>query len=265
MTSRCVDTGVVNFVVAGELRSGSAIVQGTIDSLPGAVCHANLFHPDEEVRRACHEGYFGPSRDPKKLPEWYVPGETNPYQYINHRVLDNPLNDEHAIGLRITYDTIRRFELYDLFRERCVEGDFCLVHVVRNPVACFVSQKQAEKTGVWRRGLNDPPSSCIPMSVSVDPEELTTFVRNWVGTQRKIDSSCDDRLVVRYKDLFLNFQRVIRSVIDFLELPDPPMPIAPPTKRLRNRSMRERISNFTRLRFDVPSDVKAFIDARDLY
>jgi len=265
MTSRCVETSLVNFVVVGEVRSGSAVVQGTIDSLPGAVCHANLFHHDEEVRRACHEAYFGPSRDPRKLPEWYVPGDTNPYQYINHRVLDNPLNDERAVGLRITYDVVRRFELYDLFHERWVEGDFCLIHVVRNPVACFVSQKQAEKTGVWGRGLNDEPSSYIPMSVNIDPEELTTFVRNWVSTSGKIDSSCEDRLVVRYKDLFLNFQRVMRKIIDFVELPDPLTPISPPSRRLRNKSMRERISNFARLRFEVPADVRNFIDAKDLY
>lgn len=265
MTSLCVETSVVNFVVAGEVRSGSAIVQSTIDSLPNAVCHANLFHADESIRRACHEDYFGPSRDPKKLPEWFVFGETNPYQYVNHRVLDNPLNNERAVGLRITYDMIRRYELYDLFHERWMEGDFCLIHVVRNPVACFVSLKQAEKTGIWRRGLNDGPSSYLPMAVSVDPEELTTFVRNWISVHGKIEASCEDRLVIRYKELFLNFQKTIRRVIDFLELPDPLMPVAPTTKRLRNNCMRARISNFSRLRFEVPPDVRAFIDAKDLY
>lgn len=264
MPSRYAESTLVNFAVVGEVRSGSAIVQGTLNAIDGAVCHANLFHVDDSVRRACHEGYFGPSHDDVK-PEWFVFGDTNPFQYINHRVLDNPLNGEKVVGLRITYDVIRRFELYDLFHDRCMEGDFCLIHVVRNPVACFVSQKQAEKTGVWVRDDFDAATSYVPMAISIDPEELTRFVRDWVSTSGKINTSCDDKLVIEYRDLALDYQRVMRKVIDFVELPDPLVPVNMPFRRLRNKSMRERIFNFNHLRAAVPSDVRSFMDAKDLF
>lgn len=245
---------VLNFVIVGERRSGSALVQGTVDAAAGVVCHANLLHENGAVRRACHERYFGESPSP----EWYDADES-PHQYLTGRVFDNPRQAERAVGVRLTYDAVGRFELYDLFQARCREGDFCLVHVLRNPVACFVSQRQAEKCRLWSRPFNADVSSFIPTPTPVDPQELTDFVRSWVSVRGKIEESCDDRLVVHYHELLFDFQKTMRRVFDFIELPEPLEPITPCTRRLRNRDMRRRVSGFDRLLSEVPSDVRAFM------
>ncbi len=257
------DTRLLNYVVLGNARSGAAVVQSTLSRRPGAVCHAGLMHPDEGTRRAVHENYFGPSKDPVKLPEWFREGYVSPWQYINHTILDNPQKGEQAVGFLLTYPQVVRWDLYDLFEARCREGDFCVVHVVRNPVACFVSLKQAEKYGIWARSWDDAGPARCPSPVSLDPSELVDFCRNHEAVRGKIRAACSDVLEVPYRDLFLDYQAVMAKVFDFLELPDSEEPATAAYKRLRNRAMRQRISNWDKVVAAVPFDVKKLFDAED--
>lgn len=253
------DTDVLNFVVAGQVRSGAAVVQSTVDNLGEAVCHANLLHPNEKTRRRCHESYFGASR----LPEYFIAEGLSPHKYLNHQVFDQNKLGEKAVGLRIPYDPLERYDLYDLLHERCMEGDFCVVHVDRNPVACFVSLKQAESTTVWNRSVNEPVDSTIPCAVHINPQELTAFVRRHLTAQTKLTNACDDALVVTYRELVFEFQKTMRKIGEFLEL-DTNRTMSPITRRMRNRSMRERISNFQYIREHVPNDVRGYMDDPDL-
>lgn len=253
----------LNFVVAGNARSGAAVIQSSLDNALEAVCHADLFHTSRNVRRQCHERYFGAVGD-SAPPEWYEPGVTNPYQYLTHRIFDTALNQESAVGLRLLYPVIQKLELYDLFNEQYLAGDFCVVHVVRNPVACFVSLQQARRSKVWANSPNDPPQKVTPAPVTIDPAELIPFVRNHYATMAKIDRSCGDVLTVPYQMLFRDQKATLRQVYEFLELPAE-TPAATNRRRLRNRSMRERIANFASLRTAVPSDVLAVLDADDLF
>ena len=251
-------TNVFNFAVCGNVRSGSAVVQSAISNLKHAICHENLLHADEKIRSAEHESYFGSS----DLPEWYNREVCSPWQYINHQVFDNPKNDEKAIGLRISYPQLHSLELYDLLHDKCAEGDFGLVHVVRNPVACFVSLQQARSTNVWSRPLNDRAISHIPSPVVIVPSELVDFVRQHEAVKGKVERACDDKLVVKYVDLLFDFQATMAKVVDFIELP-PALQLVPMCRRLRNRSMRERISNFHELQVVLPADVRSELLAED--
>lgn len=254
------DTDVLNFIVAGQVRSGTAVIQSAIsNSTGGAICHANLFHDDEKIRKACHESYFGRSR----VKEYYVPDETSPHRYLARAVFDQTKREEHSVGVRIPYRAIDKLDLYDFLNSRYVEGDFCLVHVVRNPVACFVSLKQAEMTKVWWRSPNEPPDSYIPQSVHLSPHELTNFVRQHEAVQAKLQRACPDALIVQYRDVLYDFQKTMQRVFDFVEQP-PAQQALPGSRRLRNRSMRERISNFDSLRREVSHDVRTAMDADDL-
>lgn len=261
------ESQILNFVITGEVRSGSAVIQSSINNRPdkAAVCHADLFHHDDKVRRAAHEAYFGPSKDPQRLPEWFQEGESHPWQYINHAVLDRPMKGEKVVGFRIMYPTVRKWELYDLFHERWKEGDFCLIHVTRNPVACFISLKQAERFGVWRRDWNSPPQMNCPSPVNVDATELTEFCRNHTAVYGKIRATCEDRLDIAYRDIFLDYNGVMQRVFEFLELPYGDDPVMPACRRLKNRSILDRISNLDQLLKQVPSDVKGYLNAEDLF
>lgn len=254
--------GLLNFVVVGELRSGAAAVQSALANHSGITCYGGLFHRDEAVRRHAHEINFGPCEDPDKSPEWFVDHLASPWQYLNHYVFDRPRGKERAVGCSVSYDFVKRFELWDLIAHRCREGDFCLIHVVRNPAACFISLKQAERSNYWCRGPRAKPSP-PPMAVSIDAVELTTFCRDHLACRAKLDVASDDTLVMPYDSVLGNFQAAMRKAFDFLEQPNSPEPARTDYLRLRNRSMAERITNMPALRAAVPSDVRALLDAED--
>jgi hypothetical protein len=258
------DARLLNFVVVGDVRAGTSAVQGGLRDRPGVVCHDNLLHPDDATRRAAHEGYFGQSANPGRLPEWFVGDLVSPWQYLTHVVFDNPLRGEQAVGLRIWYPEVARWELWELFERRCREGDFCLVHVTRNPAVCLVSLLQARKSGLWSRGPNEP-SAGSPCPVRVEADELAAFCRSHQAVRDKIRRSCDDVLEVPYKDLFQNYQAVMHRVFDFLELPESDVPVSANCRRLRNRSVRDRLSNFDSLYREAPSDVRQLLGAEDLF
>ena len=57
----------------------------------------------------------------------------------------------------------------------------------------------------------------------------------------------------------------MRRVFDHVELPEAPVLASPSCERLRNKGFEKRVTNWTEVRLDVPNDVKAFIDAEDLF
>lgn len=252
----------LNFVCVGQVRAGTSIVQSSISDHPRAVCHADLFHPDNNVRKKSHQAYFGRSRNADKLPNWFVPG-VSPNQYIRHTIFDNPLHGESVVGFRVHYPQIVGWDLCDIFDACCREGDFGIVHVTRNPVACFVSLKQAEVSNVWYRSTDDSPLSSSPAPISLDPAELTAFVRNHEAVHRKVNAACDYGVEVTYKELLTDYTNAMRRVFRCLEI-DGEVPVRPSSRRLRNRLMRQRILNLDALKRTCPSDVRVWLNAEDL-
>lgn len=253
----------LNFIVTGNVRSGAAVIQSSLDNTAEAVCHADLFHSQQAVRRRCHERYFGAAA-PGAPAEWYEPGVTNPYQYLTHRIFDAARHDETAVGLRLLYPVVQRLELYDLFATQYQAGDFCLVHVVRNPVACFVSLAQARRSKIWALSPNAPPQATVPAPVGIDPADLVPFVRDHLAVAAKIARSGQDIITVPYRELFRDARAALRQVYEFLEIPAQ-HPAPPARRRLRNRPLRDRIANLAALRAAVPPDVRAVLDADDLF
>jgi len=247
----------LNYVVTGDHRSGVAVVQSCLDQTPAVVCHGDLFFDEygdvayqDRTRRAAHERYFGAAADDEvgKFPEWFAPGDgANPCRYLNDRVFDNPRAGEDHVGVRLLYHQIARYELFDLLNERWREGDFCLVHVVRNPVACLVSKLQAERSGLWRQHASSPAALASPPPVYLDLAELVQAVRLHEAVKGKIRVCCPDALEVPYRELVFNYQKTMERVFEFLEVPPQVVP-QPLWQRLRNHDLRRRILNFDRLR-----------------
>lgn len=253
----------LNFVVIGDVRSGTRVLQSSIAGHASAVCHADLLSPVPAVCREAHESYFGQSADPGNWPEWFVEGQTNPRRYLINQVFGHVRGSETAVGMRLLYPMVSRLDLYDFLEESCREGDFCLIHVWRNPVACFASLKQAERTGIWTVGLNEAlPAACSP-ALSLDIDELVSFVRQGAAIAGKVRASCDDVLDVTYHELFADYQNTMERVFGFLELPTVSLATCG-IRRLRNRLMRERILNLDVLRRKLPADVRIYLE-KDLF
>ena len=257
------DTSVLNFVIVGQVRSGSAVLQSALNNLREVTCHNDLFHHSPEVRQQVHERYFGPAPS-ADLPTWYVKDLVNPYQYLSRQIFDKNLQDEAAIGVRLTYDQVQQFQFYDLLHDRCMEGDFCLVHVRRNPVACFVSMQQARESGVYAADFHTKKPLPQPTAVALNPQELTAFVRQHEAVAGKIARACDDVLEISYRELVRNYSNTMKKTLDFLEQSTMVVP-NPDYRRLPNTDMSRRISNLDELRQKVPADIQEFLVEGTLY
>lgn len=255
----------LNFLLVGQNRAGLGIVQSAISNQPGAVCHAALLEGTLAQRRALHEAYFGacPTAN-EQHPVHFVEVLSNPIQYITHTVFDNPQRGEQVIGLRVGYQALRKLDLFEHVEEFCRAGDFCLIHVQRNPVCCYVSYRQAEASGLWQRLASNPTQVTVPWPVRVDPTELISYCREALSVEHKIRRLCDDALVVRYRDLCLSYDRTMGRIMQFLELNCDRVP-QPDSRRLRNFDMKSRVSNWVSLKKEVPSDVRDLMKEEELY
>ncbi len=246
------DPETLNFVLVGNHFSGYGLLQASLAAHPAMVCHGEVFHAEDRVRRAEHEQYFGSSGG--KLEDHFVPNRLSAEQYLNNKIFDNNLHGEQAIGVKVNYDTLRNYDLWDYLDQKSRRGDFCVVHVRRNPVACYVAHRQA-------LGL-DIPFANGP--IYVDVAGLTEFCRDHVAAAGKIDRYCPDRAVISYHELLLDFRGVLERLLDFLELDFSPACI-PNQRRVRRREIRHRVANWRELRDRVPPDVREFIDDPMLY
>jgi hypothetical protein len=254
----------LNFMVIGEVRSGASIVQTSLNRLPEVVCHGDLMHPDDVVRRQTHEDYFGAAVISDRLPEWCKLGEVNPYRYLNDIVFDNPKKSEKAIGIRLDYDTVDAYDLYEMINERWREGDFCVIHVRRNPIACYVSLIQAKRSKVWGLSVNDKLQAMAPPPVRVDADELLLFCRQHEQRHRRLINSCGDICTVQYQDLVFNFGNTMRQVLKFLELSTVYLPTST-YRRLRNNELTKRIVNYDELRLTAPKEIRDLLIAPDCF
>jgi hypothetical protein len=227
----------------------------------GVTCHRNLLCLDPaeggQLRRKAHEDYFG-SQDPDVvLPQWFEPTFYSAYQYLDHRIFDNPMRGEHLLGVQFSYEEVRRYELDELFHQHDLDGDFCVVHVKRNPVACLVSRKQAEQSGVWFRGYNERNGhlDITRHQVRLLPEELTTFVRQALAMEERLKRISQDYLCLEYSKLYADPKRMLYELMEFLESPDATLPI-PAYRKIWYVPMPRRVSNWYSLKLEVPRDVR---------
>lgn len=243
----------LRYVVVGEDRCGSSAVATALAATGVAVCHVDPLHADESVRACCHGAYFDECVDPL----WC----SSAYRYLLHGVFarGGARRGEHAVGLRLSYRQLVAHDLFDLFEE-LARGPvpFRVVHVVRNPAACYVSYKQARASGLWGVPREDPPNRYYPPAVRVDPLQVTRYVRNSIALRRKLDAGLG-RAVLRvpYRRLWADHAGAMAAVHEHLGLAATPAKSA--YRRLRNRPLAGRVSNCAELFRCLPPDVREVV------
>jgi hypothetical protein len=245
----------LNFMVAGNHYSGYGLLQSSLAAHPQIICHGDVLHKNDSVRRQAHAAYFGPAG---KVADHFVPTHLSLEQYLNNKIFDNTLYSEKAVGVKIDYQNMIQYDLWEYLDQKHRCGDFCVVHVLRNPVACYVSMKQREGLN----GLNAQAAVNVP--VHIDSDAMTLFVRDHVAAMLKINRLCPDRAVVSYHELLLNFRSVLEKVFKFLELDFSPACI-PNQRRVYRKEIRNRVSNWSQLQDTLPPDVREFLDCPSLF
>jgi hypothetical protein len=237
----------LNYVLVGDYHSGYGLLQNSLAVHPQMICHGELLHKDEKVRQAEHEAYFGPSG---RLADHFIPTQLSVEQYLNNKIFDNTLCREKAVGVKLNYECIRDYDLWEYLDQKTRKGDFCLLNVERNPVACFVAWKYSQGKDRLSRTRHAP--------VFVEPQELTKFVRDHLATVAKLRQLGTDRLDIKYTELLLDFRGVLQKVCNFLEISYSHACI-PNQKRVKRQNVRDRVANWANLQFTVPGDVQEFL------
>jgi hypothetical protein len=248
-------------MLIGDWFSGHDLLCSSLSAHPSLVCHGDLLDKSDKVRRAAHEAYFGASG---KVIDWFVPGMLSVEHYLNNKIFDNTLHGEKSVGVELYYDHFLNYDLWDYADQKCRAGDFCFVHVVRNPIACYAAQRLASQELFEESEGSEFPLFLKPprvesTSVSLDPRLLTEFVQRHLACQQKIDRLCGDRVIVPYHEFILDSQGILERLLSFLELPYSPACI-PNIKDKYKLSMLDRISNWSQLKKELPGDVLQHLD-----
>jgi len=270
----------LNIVVTGQVCCGDKYLSAILCDHPKMTCHSVLLDPDDAVRRYYHESYFG---DAGSTPDWLVEGHISGEQYLTNKIFDNPLNSEEVIGVSVLYPHLYARDLWDYFSGWDRTGDFCLIHLKRNPVACFASLKIWENAGnvlappsasKFDRGYTEivgHPSllparffSTVP-PIHVDLDELYSFVREHLAAEVKVATMCEDRLELSYEELMTDFSSLSPQLFSFLG--SPPLSEEETSRwdsalRLKavGRSLRNVIANWYSVCAEAPQDIKPWLD-----
>jgi hypothetical protein len=174
-------------------------------------CHRHLLDADHSLRRENHEKYFGRS---DKLVDWYDGTEISAEQYLANKIFDRTLNNEKVVIVSLLYSDIQSADLWEFLAQQSRIGDFCLIHLERNPLLSFVDEKKI---------------TCrVFAQLQENRHLLQDYVQEHDRFREKLNRSCRDRVTLSYKELLLDYRRTCRRLCRFLGLeqtPDyPPVP-----------------------------------------
>ncbi len=250
----------LNFAIVGGVRSGLSLLGESLGQEDGLVFHRNVVSDTPglteselaEQRSQAHCDYFG--GHPEDF-DWYSPVEISLNRYLGEKIFDNPQQAETHVGVAIPYSLWMLAELEPYVSEW--RRRVCWIHLVRNPVASFVSLQRHLRAKTSRT-----PDE-LELGLFIDSEQLVPFVREWAVAYRQVERSCEDRLVIPFHELVFGYHRVRPAVWKFLDLPSDSFHGFPAAKAYVPVT-RKLISNFNSLRRDLPSDVLSFLQADDL-
>lgn len=274
----------LNTVVTGQICCGDKYLSAILCDHPDIICHSVLLDPNDAVRRYYHESYFG---DAGNTPDWLVEGHISGEQYLTNKIFDNPLRNEEVVGVSVLYPHLYARDLWDYFSSWCRSGDFCVIHLKRNPVSCFAALKMWENSGndltptsvtKFDRGYTDivghpselPVEFCRGLPpIHLDLDELYEFVRVHLAADTKVSTMCEDRLEISYEEFMLNFSSVCPHIFSFLGrevIPPEAVKHWESVLRLKGAelSLRNVISNWYSVCAEAPLDIKPWLDSEAL-
>lgn len=239
------DRDRLQFFVTGSSFSGHGWLRRALGAHPHVRCHGDLLHPRPAVRLAEHAEYFG-SLPPTSLV--FEQGKISVEQFFNH--IFSAAGNHDVVGIRLPYERIVRYDLWSYLDTRAREGDFCLIHVQRNPVACCLkSMKEKQENGKSRYRKH---------ALYVDTNEFCESVRKRLSVEAKLNRMCRYRVVVEYDEWRENPVAVIKQICRFLGVRFSPACI--PNRPPNSTRIRAFVANWDQLYRDVPADIRKLMD-----
>jgi len=198
------------FIVVATLRTGSTLFHRAIHQHPQAACLGEVLSPKEETRARVHHLHFGDAD--------YLASPSGKYldavDYLDRKLWPNA-GDQEAYGVKLLYSMLDWWKLWEYFE---VPRGLKIVHLMRNPVASFISWKQARQTDVWHhwtlKEKRLPAEGRDPLYI--DPEELFKHIAYLGAAVHRARGLPGEHLEISYADLVRQFQPTMDRVFEFL-------------------------------------------------
>lgn len=245
-----------NCVVVGDTFSGHGEICQALNQHPKVICHGDLIGPDESVRQEAHESYFGTSRG---FQDWFRGKEISAEQYLSNKVFDNNLHAEKVVGLRLDYSAIIRYDLWEYLERQSRGGDFCLIHVWRNPIASYLARQSKPTAGPGKL------TSMLDTDTTAEMvNKLVSFVSDMLALQSKVRNLTYDYAEVPYHEFVLDSDTTTRRMLQYLGLD---YEGAIPRLKLRPffEILKDRLTHEDKIREAMPMDMRKFLDEEPIF
>jgi hypothetical protein len=239
------------FVLVGSARSGTGFLRGIVNNHPNATCAGELLHPsDNKLREQLHNKFLvydgqwldfqGDARQWKKQAIAYLGNKLLPRGFAG-----NPF------GFKVLYYQLELLDLYDYFGR----GNFKTLHIVRNPIAVYVSLEQAKITQKWTAETEKEKVGADP--VKINPQVLAGFIADYIKQRDKVNMLSTDLLQVEYSTLVRKTQETMKQVFEFLKVPY--METIPSLIKQQPWDVHNRIYNFEEVSQSLPEQYTHFL------
>jgi len=137
----------------------------------------------------------------------------------------------------------------------------CIIHIIRNPIAAFVSLLEARASNVWHSYTAKPRQVYALPRRHPKPLEVVKFVEKTMDGHTRVTGLPNRKLLISYSDLLQQLDRTMSKVYRFLDLPYEQIP--PPMKKTRPYSIEERIDNLEQVRTQLPEKYRYLVDRKE--
>jgi hypothetical protein len=171
---------------------------------------------------------------------------------LEHWVLQDADRKKSTVGAGVYLDQLSTFDLWDCLTELTRSGDFCVIYVCRNPIACLAS--------VQTHG-QDSLAAASPLA-KLSVSDVDSYCCQHEKWQRQLQQSCSDRLEIDYVDLVLRPGEVCQHLFEFLELsPRPDLKF----RRTRRSApdLPDRVINWKELKSSCAYYVRAHLQGEE--
>ena len=234
----------VRFILIGNARTGTGYLRSSIDNHPNAFCLGEILHPKQKsVRSRAHSNYF---KDNEYLNLSADDENTQrTIQYLDNKIWPQ-CRPDFSFGFKLLYYQIDDLNLWKYLSSKKTE--IRIVHIIRNPIAVYVSHQQAYLTQNWISFEGEKKSAAKP--ISIDIKHFLGHLNEVEKKYKQIKKISTKIEQVNYEELVMNYQMTLNRVYDFLELP--PHKARSKLVKQQGWSIENRIKNFDEFSTQLP-------------
>jgi len=217
---------VNNFVVTGPARVGTHMFLTALKQHSEIHCLGEIFLPIDFVQR-------------------YIPESKTTMRDILDSLLS--ASDKHIFGFAVHYNEMFQSRYTQGLIGELIERKFAVIHLTRdNLLRRFLSYKLARMTETWGDTDGNKPSTA---KVALHCAEIVLDIRRTVKRAAKVRTLFGHLpyMEVSYEGMCADFSGTLKGVCEFLGASY--QDLRPRTFKQENRSLREAIVNYDRLKW----------------